>query len=348
MENTIANKDMIDKIIKIKQELGNQLVILTHHYQRKEIVDLGDHKGDSFGLSQRAAQDENAKYIVFCGVHFMAESAAILAKDHQTVQIPDMNAGCWMADMADSYLVEKAWNDVTAIVGEDSVTPLVYMNSDAFIKAHCGKNNGAVCTSSNASKAFEWAFKQREKIFFFPDEHLGRNTGNHLDIPANEMIVWDPEKPLGGNSEQEIKKAKVFLWKGYCLVHTRFTTDDMESMRKKFSNAKIVVHPECTQEVVKASDAVGSTSFIVNYVAQAQPGSTIIIGTEINLIKRLAMEYPDKNIVPLKDSLCPNMYKINLKNLLNCLENIGKTNIVTVDETIKKDAFIALENMLNL
>ena len=348
MGNTIANKDMIDKIIKIKQELGNQLVILTHHYQRKEIIDLGDHRGDSFGLSQKAAQDENAKYIVFCGVHFMAESAAILAKDHQTVQIPDMNAGCWMADMADSYLVEKAWNDVTAIVGENIVTPLVYMNSDAFIKAHCGKNNGAVCTSSNASKAFEWAFKQREKIFFFPDEHLGRNTGNHLNIPANEMIVWDPEKPLGGNSEQDIKKAKVFLWKGYCLVHTRFTTDDMKAMRKKFPGAKIVVHPECTQEVVKASDAVGSTSFIVKYVAQSQPGSTIIIGTEINLIKRLAMEYPDKNILPLKDSLCPNMYKINLKNLLTCLENIGKTNIVTIDEAIKKDAFIALENMLSL
>ncbi len=348
MGNTIANKDMIDKIIKIKQELGNQLVILTHHYQRKEIIDLGDHRGDSFGLSQKAAQDENAKYIVFCGVHFMAESAAILAKDHQTVQIPDMNAGCWMADMADSYLVEKAWNDVTAIVGENIVTPLVYMNSDAFIKAHCGKNNGAVCTSSNASKAFEWAFKKRKKIFFFPDEHLGRNTGNHLNIPANEMIVWDPEKPLGGNSEQDIKKAKVFLWKGYCLVHTRFTTDDMKAMRKKFPGAKIVVHPECTQQVVKASDAVGSTSFIVKYVAQSQPGSTIIIGTEINLIKRLAMEYPDKNILPLKDSLCPNMYKINLKNLLTCLENIGKTNIVTIDEAIKKDAFIALENMLSL
>jgi quinolinate synthase len=323
MENTMTDKDMIDKIIKIKQKLGNKLVILTHHYQRKEIIDIGDHKGDSFGLSQKAAQDENAKYIVFCGVHFMAESAAILAKDHQTVQIPDMNAGCWMADMADSYLVEKAWNDVTAIVGENSVTPLVYMNSDAFIKAHCGKNNGAVCTSSNASKAFEWAFKQREKIFFFPDEHLGRNTGNYLGIPAKQMIVWDPEKPLGGNSEQDIKNAKVFLWKGYCLVHTRFTTDDMKAMRKSFPDAKIVVHPECTQEVVNASDAVGSTSFIVKYVAQAPKGATIIIGTEINLIKRLAMEYSDKNILPLKDSLCPNMYKINLKNLLTCLENIG-------------------------
>ncbi|MCP3874005.1 MAG: quinolinate synthase NadA [Desulfobacteraceae bacterium] len=348
MENTEDNKSMIDKIQKIKQELGNKLVILTHHYQRKEIVDLGDHKGDSFGLSQKAASDENAQYIVFCGVHFMAESAAILAKSHQTVQIPDLDAGCWMADMADAYLVEKAWNDVTAIVGQNRVTPLVYMNSDAYIKAHCGKNQGAVCTSSNAPKAFEWAFKQREKIFFFPDEHLGRNTGNHLGIPENEMIVWDPEKPLGGNTEQDIKQAKVFLWKGYCLVHTRFTTDDMDDMRKNFPDAKIVVHPECTQEVVKSSDAVGSTSFIVKYVADAPAGATIIIGTEINLIKRLVFEYPDKKILPLKDSLCPNMYKINLKNLLECLENIGKTNIITIEESIKKDAVIALENMLNL
>ncbi len=348
MENTKDNKKITDKIIAIKQKLGNQLVILTHHYQRKEIIDLGDHKGDSFGLSQRAAQDKHARYIVFCGVHFMAESAAILAKNFQTVQIPDMNAGCWMADMADSFLVEKAWNDVTAIVGENRVTPLVYMNSDAFIKAHCGRNNGAVCTSSNTSKAFEWAFKQREKIFFFPDEHLGRNTGNNLKIPAQEMIVWDPEKPLGGNSESDIKRATVFLWKGHCLVHTRFTTNDMTAMREKFPDAKIIVHPECTQEVVKASDAVGSTSFIVKYVDQTSKGSVVIIGTEINLIKRLAMDYPDKKIIPLKESLCPNMYKINLKNLLACLENIGKTNIVTVDKTIKKDAFIALENMLSL
>ncbi len=348
MEITEANKEIIDKIIAIKQRLGNRLVILTHHYQRKEIVDLGDHRGDSFGLSQRAARDKNAEHIVFCGVHFMAESAAILAKPHQTVQIPDTDAGCWMADMADAVMVERAWNDVTAIVGENKVTPLVYMNSDAYIKAHCGQNNGAVCTSSNAPKAFEWAFKQREKIFFFPDEHLGRNTGNTLGIPKEQMLVWDPEKPLGGNSEDDIKKAKVFLWKGYCLVHTRFTTDDIATMRQNFDNARIVVHPECTEDVVKAADAVGSTSFIVKFVADAPIGATIGIGTEINLIKRLAIEHPDKNILPIKDSFCPNMYKINLKNLLACLETIGKTNIVTVDDDIRQDAFIALENMLNL
>ena len=348
MEITEANKDTIDKIMTIKQALGSKLVILTHHYQRKEIVDLGDHRGDSFGLSQRAARDENAEHIVFCGVHFMAESAAILAKPHQTVQIPDTDAGCWMADMADAVLVERAWNDAAAIVGEHNITPLVYMNSDAYIKAHCGKHNGAVCTSSNAAKAFKWAFNQREKIFFFPDEHLGRNTGNDLGIPTEQMIVWDPDKPRGGNSEDDIKNAKVLLWKGYCLVHTRFTTDDINTMKKNFPGSSIVVHPECTEDVVKKADAVGSTSFIVKFVADAPIGSTIGIGTEINLIKRLAIEHPDKNILPLKDSFCPNMYKINLKNLLACLETIGQTNMVTVADEIKKDAGIALENMLNL
>ncbi|MFH2057419.1 MAG: quinolinate synthase NadA [Pseudomonadota bacterium] len=348
MEKSNTDKETIQKIIKIKKKLGNKLVILTHHYQRKEIVDLGDFQGDSFALSQQAANDANAQYIVFCGVHFMAESAAILAKTDQIVQIPDMNAGCWMADMADAVLVENAWNDVIAITGNDNITPLVYMNSDAYIKAHCGQNQGAVCTSSNAPKAFEWAFKRREKIFFFPDEHLGRNTGNTLGIPQDQMLVWDPEKPLGGNSETDIKNAKVLLWKGYCLVHTRFTVPQIQEARKIYPNAHIVVHPECTQEVVNTADAVGSTSFIVNYVKQAPTGSTIIIGTEINLIKRLAIEYPDKTIIPLKDSFCPNMFKINLDNLLDTLENIGKTNIVTVDEDIKKDALIALKNMLAL
>jgi quinolinate synthase len=344
----MEDRDRIEKIQAIKQRLGRKLMILTHHYQRKEIVDLGHYRGDSFDLSQRAARDEEAQFIVFCGVHFMAESAAILAKPHQTVQIPDMNAGCWMSDMADAFIVERAWNEVAAIVGENHITPLVYMNSEAAIKAHCGRHNGAVCTSSNAARAFDWAFRQKEKIFFFPDEHLGRNTGNALGIPADQMRVYDPEKPLGGNSEDDIRKAKVFLFKGYCLVHTRFTPDDIRAMRKKYPEAKIVVHPECTEEVVKASDAVGSTSFIVKYAADAPKGSTVIIGTEINLVKRLALGYPDKKILALKDSFCPNMFKINLENLLACLENIGKTNIVNIDKDVKKDALIALENMLNL
>ncbi len=348
MENMNTDKDIIGKIKAIKENLGKKLMILTHHYQRKEIVDLGDLKGDSFELSRKAANDKDAEFIVFCGVHFMAESAAILSKPHQTVQIPDMNAGCWMSDMADAYLVERGWNEIAAIVGEENITPLVYMNSEAAIKAHCGRHGGAVCTSSNAGKAFEWAFKQKEKIFFFPDEHLGRNTGNALGIPSGQMLVYDPEKPLGGHSEADIKKARIFLWKGYCLVHTRFDVDDISTMRKTYPHAKIVVHPECTQEVVKASDAAGSTSFIVKYAADAPSGSTVIIGTEINLVKRLALDYPDKKILALKDSFCPNMFKINLKNLLLSLENIGKTNIVKVEDGIKKEALIALENMLNL
>jgi quinolinate synthase len=339
---------IIEKIQKIRADLGKKLIILTHHYQRTEIVDLGDYRGDSFGLSQTAAQDKDAEFIVFCGVHFMAESAAILARPHQTVQIPDPDAGCWMADMADIYQAEIAWQEVTAIVGENAVMPIVYMNSDAHIKAHCGKNGGTVCTSSNAHDAFQWAFSEREKIFFFPDEHLGRNTGNRMNIPQEEMILWHPDKPLGGHTPEIIKKARVILWEGHCLVHTRFTTDQMHKMQQDHPDAKIVVHPECTQEVVALADAVGSTSYIVKYVKEAPAGTTIIIGTEINLIERLAIEYPDKTILPLHNSLCPNMYKINPEKLLWTLENIGKVNLVTVDEDIKADAQKSLDRMLAL
>jgi quinolinate synthase len=342
------DKILIDRIMAIKDELGKKLIILTHHYQRREIVDLGDFKGDSFGLSQKAAADKSARYIVFCGVHFMAESAEILSQPHQTVQIPDEGAGCWMSDMADIVLVEKAWKELTAITGSESITPIVYMNSDAELKAFCGRNGGIVCTSSNAPAAFQWGFNQREKVFFFPDEHLGRNSGNQLGIPSEEMIVWDPEKPLGGNSPEDIKKAGAILWKGYCLVHTRFKVEHIQDMRATYPEAKIVVHPECTQEVVALADAVGSTSYIVKYVENAPPDTTIIIGTEINLINRLTQEYPDKTVLELHHSLCPNMFKINLNNLLHTLENIGEYNVITVPEDIKADAGLALDRMLTL
>ena len=210
-------KEVLEEIARLKEKYGKKLVILTHHYQRKDIVDLGDFRGDSFGLSQKAAADSAAMYIVFCGVHFMAESAAVLAQKHQVVQIPDVEAGCWMADMADAYVVEKAWEEACEIVGEKSLMPVVYMNSDALIKAYCGRNGGVVCTSSNALVAFKWAFERREKIFFFPDEHLGRNTGNRLGIAPSEMIVWDPEKKLGGNTEETIRNAKLILWGGIVL-----------------------------------------------------------------------------------------------------------------------------------
>jgi quinolinate synthase len=342
------NSKIINKILNVKNMWGDRLIILTHHYQRIEIVDLGDYRGDSFGLSQKAAADKVAEFIIFCGVHFMAESAEILSQPHQTVQLPDLEAGCWMADMADAVIVERAWKEVTAITGEKSIVPIVYMNADAEIKAFCGRNGGLVCTSSNAPAAFKWGLEQREKVFFFPDQHLGRNTANQMGFHADEMIVWQPSKPLGGNMKAEIENAKVILWDGYCLVHTRFQKDHLKIMRQTHPDAQIVVHPECTQEVVQLADAVGSTSFIVKFVETAAPGTTIIIGTEANLIKRLEIENPGKNIMPLHYSMCPNMFKINPENLLATLENLGEKNVIHVPEAVKKDARIALDRMLTL
>ncbi|MEE8399416.1 MAG: quinolinate synthase NadA, partial [Desulfobacterales bacterium] len=332
----------------IKNTLGEELVILSHHYQRKEIVELGDHRGDSFGLSQKAAENAAARFIVFCGVHFMAESAEILSQPHQTVQLPALDAGCWMADMADEVAVDRAWDAVTAITGEAAVIPMVYMNADAALKAFCGRHGGVVCTSSNAAAAFHWAFDRGEKIFFYPDQHLGRNTANAMGIKAEEIIVWKPGEPLGGHSAGAIEGARVILWDGYCLVHTRFKVAHIEQMRKRFPDAQIVVHPECTEDVVNAADAVGSTSFIVKMVENAPSGATIVIGTEINLIQRLHQENPDKNILDLHNSLCPNMFKINPQNLLWTLENIGKVNVITVPEQIKAESRVALDRMLAL
>ena len=342
------NTEILERIRVRKQELGRELKILTHHYQRKEIVALGDFVGDSFELSRKAAADADCRYIVFCGVHFMAESAAILAQPHQVVQIPNVNAGCWMAGMAEAHTVKSAWEQIGAAAGKDSVVPVVYMNSDAELKAFCGQHGGLVCTSSNASTAVQWAFGQKEKILFFPDQHLGRNVGFDLGIPEDEMIVWSPDKPLGGNDPEAVRRAKLILWDGYCLVHTRFTVDQIKKMRNEFPEAGIVVHPECTRDVVALSDACGSTSFIVKYAKEAPAGSTIIIGTEINLVHRLALEYPDKKILDLHNSLCPNMFKINPGNLLETLENIGEMNVVRVAGEVKADARLALDRMLAL
>ena len=348
MQKHADDNYLIEQIQNLKKDLGDALIILTHHYQRNEIVDIGHYRGDSFELAKTAASDREAKFIVFCGVHFMAESSEILSQPHQTVQIPDTRAGCPMADMADINDVEKAWKNVTSIISSASVTPIVYMNSDAQIKAFCGRHGGVVCTSSNAPAAFHWGFEQREKIFFFPDQHLGINTGNTIGLRPEEMIIWNPEKQLGGNTPDNIKKARVILWDGYCHVHTRFRVDHVEKMRETYPEAKIVVHPECTRDVVDLADAAGSTSFIVKYVKNASPGSTIIVGTEINLINRLSQDNPDKTVLDLHYSLCPNMFKINPKNLLWALENIGRANIVTVPEEIKTDARMALDRMLSL
>jgi len=344
----LDHAETIERIRARKRELGRQLIILTHHYQRKDIVELGDFVGDSFELSRKAAADRDCRYIVFCGVHFMAESAAILAQPGQIVQIPEVEAGCWMADMARSGTVKSAWEQIEAVAGAGSTIPVVYMNSDAELKSFCGNHDGIVCTSSNAAKAVRWAFGQRDRILFFPDQHLGRNVGHDLGIAPEQMIVWSPGETLGGNSPDAVRNARIILWDGYCLVHTRFTVEQMEKMRGEFPEARIVVHPECTREVVARADACGSTSYIVKYVKEAPPGSTIVIGTEINLIHRLATEYPDRKVIDLHYSLCPNMFKINLVNLLRTLDNIGEMNVVKVSEEIKKGAALALGRMLAL
>ena len=342
------HKRLMDEIMEIKQKLGNELLILAHHYQRKEIMDLGDHRGDSFSLAQRAARDDNARYIVFCGVRFMAECAAILAHGGQSVQIPDPGAGCWMADMAQGETVTAQWKCLEALLGPDAVTPVAYVNSHADVKALCGRHGGMVCTSSNAARVLDWALTQGERVAFFPDEHLGRNAAREVGLSDSDICLWDPEQPLGGNGEDDIKAAKLFLWKGHCQVHSRFTPGQIVGMRHHFPGARVVVHPECRADVVTAADASGSTSFIARYVADAPLGSTLILGTEIHLIKRLALEHPDKKILPLEDAFCPNMYKINLKNLLFTLENIGEANRVTIPDAIRGDARRALEGMLSL
>ena len=347
-EAHLNQAEIIEKIRARKQELGKQLLILTHHYQRKEIVALGDIVGDSFELSKKAAADRDCRYIVFCGVHFMAESAAILAQANQVVQIPKVEAGCWMASMAEAETVKSAWEQIESAAGQGLTIPVVYMNSDAELKSFCGNRGGTVCTSSNASKAVRWAFGQREKILFFPDQYLGRNVANDLRIAPEQIIVWSPGKPLGGNDPDEVRRARMILWDGYCLVHTRFTVDQIKKMRSEFPEAKIVVHPECTPEVVALADACGSTSYIVKYVREAPAGSTVIIGTEINLIHRLALEHPDKKVLDLHNSLCPNMFKINLANLLQTLENLGEMNVVRVPEDIRAGARLALDRMLSL
>ncbi len=349
MDKARLNDDeLIEKIRAKKRELGSQLIILTHHYQRKEIVGLGDFVGDSFELSRKAAADWQCRYIVFCGVHFMAESAAILAQPHQVVQIPDEEAGCWMASMAETRSVESAWEQLESKAGKGSIIPVVYMNSDADLKAFCGDHGGTVCTSSNADKAVKWAFGQGEKVLFFPDRHLGHNVGHDLGLAPEEMVVWSPDKPFGGNDPDALSRARLILWDGYCLVHTRFTCEQIEKRRAEFPEARIIVHPECPREVVAMADASGSTSRIVKYVSEAPAGSTIVIGTEINLISRLASEYPDKKVLDLHRSLCPNMFKINLAKLLETLENIGEMNVVRVAEETKASARLALDRMLAL
>jgi quinolinate synthase len=331
--------------------LGSDLLVLAHHYQRKEIVELSHRRGDSFELARHGQRETGAGWIVFCGVRFMAESASILAAPHQRVLHPDARAGCPLADMADLPEVQAAWDELGSVLGElaGQVTPVTYINSSAELKAFCGRNQGIICTSSNAPLAFDWATERAPRVFFFPDQHLGRNTSIAKGIPESSIIGWKKDEPLGGNSPEAVKQARVILWEGHCHVHTWFTPAMIDEKRAAHPGIKVVVHPECPREVVAAADANGSTSYIIDYVERAEPGSIVAVGTEYNLVERLAREHEGtKTVVPLTRSVCPNMYRINPQNLCWALERPEQLPPVTVPPEVGREAQLALDRMLSL
>ncbi|MBI4313024.1 MAG: quinolinate synthase NadA [Chloroflexi bacterium] len=348
----MSPEELAGRIRDAKARLGTRVVILGHHYQRDEIIQFADFRGDSFLLSQNAASQKDAEFIVFCGVHFMAETADILTAPHQKVILPNITAGCSMADMAPTDEVLDAWDEIAETVGE-GVIPVTYMNSTAAIKALCGENGGIVCTSSNAAAVFRWAFERGRKVFFIPDQHLGRNTGVKLGIPLEEMVVWGRFKPSGGLTRQQMRDARVILWQGHCSVHTRFKVSQIEEARRRYPDVKVVVHPECTREVVAAADMDGSTEFIIRTVNQGAPGSVFGIGTEISLVNRIAKENPDKTVFCLDPVVCPcsTMYRIHPAYLAWVLEGMlegAVVNQITVDQETARYARVALERMLTV
>jgi len=346
---------LTERIRIAREKLGTRCVVLGHHYQREDIIQFTDYRGDSFNLSRWAAEKADAEYIVFCGVHFMAESADILSAAHQKVILPNMSAGCSMADMADPEDVYACWDELRE-AGIEGIVPVTYMNSAAALKAFCGKNGGIVCTSSNAPKVYDWALKRGSKVLFFPDQHLGRNTGLKKGISLEEMVVWDYTKPygsLGGNTREAIENAKVILWRGWCSVHRRFSVKQIEKARAEHPDVKVIVHPECTMEVVQAADMDGSTEFITRTITEAPAGTTWAVGTEINLVSRLARENPDKTVFCLDPVVCPcaTMYRIHPAYLAWTLDELAEgrvVNQVLVDEETARDAKVALERMLSV
>ena len=349
---TSATSDELASRIGIaKEQLGSRLFILGHHYQRDEVMRWADARGDSFGLSRLAAANRDAEYIVVCGVHFMAESADVLTGDHQQVILPDLNAGCSMADMADIDSVEEAWEAIAEVTDVARVVPITYMNSSAALKAFVGRHGGAVCTSSNARAVLTWALARGDKVLFFPDTHLGRNTGFQLGYDAGDMVVWDPRMERGGLDERQVKEATLLLWKGHCSVHQRFRAEHIAAFRAEHPDGQVIVHPECSHEVVAAADQVGSTDFIIAAVAAAPPGSVLAVATEIHLVQRLANEYPDRHVVSLDPLICPcsTMFRIDAAHLCWVLEHLvagQMVNRITVDPDTATWAKVALERML--
>ncbi len=351
-----SDPDLVARARAAKEALGEKVFVLGHHYQRDEVIQFADVTGDSFKLARDAAARPEAEYIVFCGVHFMAESADILTADTQQVILPDLAAGCSMADMARIAQVEDAWTAMVDAGIAESVVPVTYMNSAADIKAFCGKHGGAVCTSSNADVALEWAFEQKPnaKVFFLPDQHLGRNTAVlKMGFSLDDCVVWNPLQPNGGLTAEELQNAKMILWKGHCSVHGRFSEDVVDELRATIPDVNILVHPECKHEVVLKADLVGSTEFIIKTIEAAEPGSSWAIGTELNLVKRLAAAHPDKNISFLDKTVCycSTMNRIDLPHLVWALESLvagNAVNVIEVDPDTEHWAKVALQRMLDL
>jgi quinolinate synthase len=349
----LSNDELTERCRAAKKQLGRQLLILGHHYQQDEVIAFADLRGDSYRLAKLAAENKDCRYIIFCGVHFMAETADILTGPEVQVILPDMAAGCSMADMADLDSVENCWEDLAGVTDTADIMPVTYINSAADLKAFCGKYGGIVCTSSNARAVLEWSFAQRSKVLFFPDQHLGRNTARKMGIPLEEMILWDPRKPLGGNTPEAIRKARVLLWKGHCSVHQMFKPAHVEFFRKQHPGTKILVHPECMMEVVDLADLVGSTEYIINTVRQAPPGAKWAIGTELHLVNRLKHEHPEQEIHFLSTMvcMCATMYRIDLPHLCWALENLVEgrvVNHIAVPPAVAQDAKRALERMLTV
>ncbi len=351
----LDDDDCEQRILAARETLAERLVILGHHYQRDEVFKHANFTGDSLKLSRQAASSK-AEYIVFCGVHFMAEVADILSRPEQISILPDISAGCAMADMADLNNVERAWQELASVLDPDeSVTPVTYINSAADLKAFCGSHGGIVCTSTNARHVLEWSFQQREKVLFFPDQHLGRNTGFTMGIPLQQMVVWDYDLPMGGLTVEQIKNARMILWKGFCSVHQMFQPEQIDQFKEKFPETNIIAHPESPFEVCQKSDFIGSTEYIIKTIADAEPGSRWLVATELNLVNRLheQFKHEGKNVHFMSPNvcMCSTMFRIDPPHLAWVLENLVEGHVVnqiSVNETVAEQARLSLERMLDV